>query len=318
MKILITGGAGFVGSHLCDSLLSSGHDIVVFIRDNQKIQNISHIADKIIIENVDVTKSSVLTKKLLDVKPDIIYHLAGQTSHKLSFDDPLYDIDANARSTLTILETIRKSELNSRFILGSTFVVIGKPENLPINEDSPCNPTSIYGANRLASENYCKIFNQVYGLDTITFRITNSFGPREQYLTPEKNAINFLIYNAFKGKEITIYNEGKFFRDVIYIDDVISALDILMNKGEKGNLYWISSNKKTWFYEIGKILEEKTNGIVNYGDATEYNKKVDVGNFLVDNSKLKSLGWNANISTRDGILKTMEYFSKKEISLTNL
>ena len=199
MKILITGGAGFVGSHLCDSLLSSGHDIVVFIRDNQKIQNISHIADKIIIENVDVTKSSVLTKKLLDVKPDIIYHLAGQTSHKLSFDDPLYDIDANAKSTLTILETIRKSELNSRFILGSTFVVIGKPENLPINEDSPCNPTSIYGANRLASENYCKIFNQVYGLDTITFRITNSFGPREQYLTPEKNAINFLIYNGFKG-----------------------------------------------------------------------------------------------------------------------
>ena len=84
----------------------------------------------------------------------------------------------------------------------------------------------------MASENYCKIFNQVYGLDTITFRITNSFGPREQYLTPEKNAINFLIYNAFKGKEITIYNEGKFFRDVIYIDDVISALDILMNKGE--------------------------------------------------------------------------------------
>ena len=171
--VLLTGGAGFVGSHLCDSLLSSGHDIVVFIRDNQKIQNISHIADKIIIENVDVTKSSVLTKKLLDVKPDIIYHLAGQTSHKLSFDDPLYDIDANAKSTLTILETIRKSELNSRFILGSTFVVIGKPENLPINEDSPCNPTSIYGANRLASENYCKIFNQVYGLDTITFRITN-------------------------------------------------------------------------------------------------------------------------------------------------
>ncbi len=308
MKILITGGAGFVGSHLCDSLISNGHEIVIFTRNPEKNQNISHILDKITIESVDVTDSSKLEKKILGIKPEIIFHLAGQTSHKLSFENPLYDIDANAKSTLTILETLRKSELNSRFILGSTFVVIGKPESLPINESSSCNPTSIYGASRLASENYCKIFNHVYGLDTVTFRITNSFGPREQYLTSEKNAINFLIYNASKGKEITIYNEGKFFRDVIYIDDVISGLDTIMNKGKKGNLYWISSNKKTWFHEIGSILEEKTNGTVLYGDATEYNKKVDVGNFLVDNSKLKSLGWNPSISVRDGILKTLEYF----------
>ncbi len=308
MKILITGGAGFVGSHLCDSLISNGHEIVIFTRNPEKNQNISHILDKITIESVDVTDSSKLEKKILGIKPEIIFHLAGQTSHKLSFENPLYDIDANAKSTLTILETLRKSELNSRFILGSTFVVIGKPESLPINESSSCNPTSIYGASRLASENYCKIFNHVYGLDTVTFRITNSFGPREQYLTSEKNAINFLIYSASKGKEITIYNEGKFFRDVIYIDDVISGLDTIMNKGKKGNLYWISSNKKTWFHEIGSILEEKTNGTVLYGDATEYNKKVDVGNFLVDNSKLKSLGWNPSISVRDGILKTLEYF----------
>ena len=239
MKILITGGSGFVGSHLCDSLISNGHEVIIFTRNLQKNQNISHILDKITIESVDVTDSSKLEKKILDVKPEIIFHLAGQTSHKLSFENPLYDIDANAKSTLTILETLRKSELNSRFILGSTFVVIGRPESLPINEDSPCNPTSIYGASRLASENYCKIFNQVYGLDIVTFRITNSFGPREQYLTSEKNAINFLIYNASKGKEITIYNEGKFFRDVIYIDDVISGLDTIMNKGKKGNLYWI-------------------------------------------------------------------------------
>ena len=254
----------------------------------------------------------ILKKKILEINPDVIFHLAGQTSHKNSFENPLYDIDVNAKSTLTILETLRKSDLKSRFILGSTFVVIGRPENLPVNEQSICNPTSIYGANRLASENYCKIFNEVYGLDTLIFRITNSFGPREKSLTPAKNAINFLIHNAFKGKEITIYNEGKFFRDVIYIDDVISALGILMNKGKKGNLYWISSNKKTWFYEIGKILENKTNGTVIYGEATEYNKKVDVGNFLVDNSKLKSLGWNPKISVEDGILKTIEYFSNKK------
>jgi len=317
MKVLITGGAGFVGSHLCDSLISNGHNPVIFTRDIRKNHNVAHILEKITIENVDVTNHSSLEKKIIEINPDVIFHLAGQTSHKLSFENSLYDVDVNTKSTLTILETLRKSKLNCRFILGSTFVVIGRPDSLPINEESQCNPTSIYGANRLASENYCKIFHEVYGLDTVIFRITNSFGPREQYLTPSKNAINFLIYNAFKEKEITIYNKGNFFRDVIYIDDVIPALDILMNKGKKGNLYWISSNKKTWFYEIGKILEENTNGTVIYGDATEYNKKVDVGNFLVDNSKLKSLGWNPSISVSAGILKTIDYFSSIEKSISS-
>ena len=82
-----------------------------------------------------------------------------------------------------------------------------------------------------------------------------------------------------------------------------------MKNGQSGNSYWISSNTKTWFSEIGKILEENTCGIINYGESTEYNKKVDVGNFLVDNSKLQSLGWKPSISVKNGILKTIEYFS---------
>lgn len=309
MKIVITGGAGFVGSHLCDSLVADGHELILFVRDSKKTQNVNHILDKIIIENVDVTDHSNLEKKLIEHDPDVIFHLAGQTSHKRSFEKPFFDIDVNAKSTLSILEILRQSKIKSRFILGSTFVVIGKPENLPITEQSPCNPTSIYGANRLTSEHYCKIYNQVYGIDAISFRITNSYGPREQFLTSEKNAINFLIYNAFQGKDITIFNEGKFFRDVIFIDDVITGLKIIMDKGQSGELYWISSNVKTWFYEIGKILENKTNGNVIYGPSTDYNKKVDVGNFLVDNSKLKSLGWEPKIPLEEGISKTINYFS---------
>src|SRR2546423_879081 len=87
--------------------------------------------------------------------------------------------------------------------------------------------------------------NVIHNLDTIIFRITNSFGPREQYLTPVKNAINFLIYKAFKDEDVTIYNQGKFFRDVIYISDVISGLKTIMLNGKPGNLYWISSGNKT-------------------------------------------------------------------------
>ena len=306
MKIMITGGMGFIGSHLCDNLVDD-HEIIILTKSESKKINLKESLSKIQIENLDITNFSKLEKVILKHKPEIIIHLAGQTSHAKSFENPIYDIDINAKSTLCILETIRSNNLNCKFILGSTFIVIGKPTQLPVNEETPCFPTTIYGTNRLASENYCKIYHDVHGLDTIIFRITNSFGPREQYLTT-KNAINHLIYKAFKGMEITIYNNGKFFRDLIYVDDVISAIKSIMLKGQSGNLYWISSNNKTWFYQLGEILEKLTDTPVVYIDPPQYTKQVDVGNFLVDNSKLCSLGWKPNIPVENGIKKTLDYF----------
>ena len=306
MKIMITGGMGFIGSHLCDNLVDD-HEIIILTKSESKKINLKESLSKIQIENLDITNFSKLEKVILKHKPEIIIHLAGQTSHAKSFENPIYDIDINAKSTLCILETIRSNNLNCKFILGSTFIVIGKPTQLPVNEETPCFPTTIYGTNRLASENYCKIYHDVHGLDTIIFRITNSFGPREQYLTT-KNAINHLIYKAFKGMEITIYNNGKFFRDLIYVDDVISAIKSIMLKGQSGNLYWISSNNKTWFYQLGEILEKLTDTPVVYIDPPQYTKQVDVGNFLVDNSKLCSLGWKPSIPLQNGIKKTLDYF----------
>ena len=305
---MITGGTGFVGSHLCDSLVANNHDVILLARNDKRKENVVKYMNKIKLEYIDVTKFPQLEKSIEKNKPDVIFHLAGETSHKKSFEDPMYDVDANTKSTLCILETIKNLDLRCRFILGSTFIVVGKPQKLPIDENSPCNPTTIYGANRLTSENYCKIYHNVYNLDTVIFRITNSFGPREQYETPIKNALNFLIYQAYKGDEVTIFHQGKFFRDVIYISDVISALKTIMEKGKQGNLYWISSGKKTWFYEIAKWLEELSGAKISYVEPSPYTKKVDVGNFLVDNSKLKSLGWDIKTSVKEGIVKTLEYF----------
>lgn len=307
MKILITGGMGFVGSHLCDELLKENHKLVIITKNNTKKNNVLHILQKIKIEKVDITNFPKLGKCIEKHKPQIIIHLAGETSHSKSFEEPLYNVDSNAKSTLFILEKIRKTNLKCKFILGSTFIVVGKPNKLPVNEQTPCNPTTIYGTNRLASEYYCKIYHQVYGLDTLIFRITNSFGPREQTV-PYKNAINYLIHQAFKRKEITIFNKGKFFRDLIYISDVVSGIITIMKKGKSGNLYWISSYKKIWFHKLGTWLEELTNTKVKYVKTPRYTKKVDVGSFVVDNHKLKSLGWKPKTSIKEGIEKTLQYF----------
>lgn len=303
---MITGGLGFIGSHLSDILLKQKHKIILLTKSHSKMTNITHLKNKIVVEKVDVTNFSKLGSVLEKYRPDIIVHLAGQTSHSKSFENPISDIDVNAKSTIFMLEKIRSLDLKCRFILGSTFVVIGKPKKLPVDEETPCNPTMLYGVNRLASEQYCKIYHDVYGIDTVTFRITNSFGPREQYI-PNKNAVNFLVYKAFKGEKITIYDNGKFFRDLIYVSDVVTAISLLIKKGKRGNLYWISSGEKTWFYQLGKWLEELTSAKVKYIKSPAYTKKVDVGNFVVDNSKLKSLGWTKKITVKEGIKKTLDY-----------
>ena len=137
-----------------------------------------------------------------------------------------------------------------------------------------------------------------------------SFGPREQYVA-NKNAINFLIYRAFREEEITIYDKGNFFRDIIYVSDVVSAIKTIMQKGQSGNIYWISSATKTWFYDLGDWLKELTNSQIKYVESPNYTKKVDVGNFLVDNSKLKSLGWTINTPIKEGIQQTLDYFKSK-------
>ena len=312
MKFLVIGGLGFIGSHLAESLIKNGYNVKILTKTFSKKSNIKILNKKIKIEKIDITNFRKLGRCIEQFKPDVIIHLAGNTSHSKSFEEPLKDVDSNAKSTLFMLEKIRELDLKCKFLLGSTFIVIGKPKKLPIDENTPCNPTTIYGTNRLASEYFCKIYHDVYGLDTNIFRITNSYGPREQII-PKKNAVNFLIYKAFKKEKISIYNKGMFFRDFIYVDDVISGINIILKNGKSGELYWISSGKKTWFYQFGNILEKITGCKVKYAETPTYTKKVDVGNFVVNNSKLKSLGWKQKVNLEKGIKKTLEYFTDKNL-----
>ena len=280
---------------------------MILTKTLSKKDNIENSSGSIQIEKVDLVNFKRLGQIIEKFKPDTIIHLAGNTSHSKSFEEPLDDIESNTKTTLFMLEKIRELGLSCKFVLGSTFIVIGRPEKLPVTENTPCNPTTIYGTNRLASEHYCKIYYDVYGIDTLVFRITNSFGPREQ-IVAKKNAINFLIHQAYRGEKITIFNEGKFFRDLIYISDVVSAIKIIMKKGKSGNLYWISSNKKTWFYKLGNMLEKLTNAKTKFVETPRYTKKVDVGNFVVDNSKLRSLGWKPNYTLEDALAETYQWY----------
>ena len=311
MKILVTGGLGFIGSHLVKSLSKKNHKITILTKTLSKRSNISESVKNVDIKKIDITNFRKVGKIIEENKPDVIIHLAGNTSHSVSFEKPLEDVDTNTKTTLFLLQKIKDLNLPCRFILGSTFIVIGKPEKLPIDENTPCNPTTIYGTNRLASEHLCKIYHKVYGIKTNIFRITNSYGPKEQII-PKKNAVNFLIHQAYSNQKLSIYNKGEFFRDLIYVDDVIDGINIILKKGKSGELYWISSGKKLWFKKFAKVLQKITNCTINFPVTPEYTKKVDVGNFVVNNSKLKKLGWKPKISIDEGIKRTLDFFETNQ------
>jgi len=307
-NVLITGGLGFVGSSLAEDLLRKDCQVVLLSRSDRKLKNIASFVNKVKLEYGDVTDFNWLRETVLKHKPDVIFHLAGQLTSYESFEKPLYDVDANSKSTIALLEAVRKLKTPCRFILGSTFWVVGRTEGLPINEETPCHPLNIYAANRLASEHYCKIYNEVYDIDSLVMRLANTFGAREQHDNPRKAALNALIYKGYKGETIQIYNEGKFFRDYIYISDIVSAAEVIMEKGKAGECYFVGSGVKTWFYEIGRWLEELTKGKVVYIQSPDYHKRINVGNVVVDNTKIRSLGWNWQVSVKEGIMKTLEYY----------
>jgi len=307
--ILITGGLGFLGSNLAATLIERDK-VTLVSKGVSKMSNISDIAGKVNIDILDITRSDLLRDLVLTYKPDVIFHLAGQLTSYESFENPLYDVDVNSKTTLVILEAIRELKNTCRLILGSTFWVVGKPDKLPVNEETPCKPQNIYAANRLASENYCSIYHSVYDLDTVVMRLTNTFGIKEQYANKKKAALNNLLYMAMNGENVPIYNKGNFFRDYIYISDVVSAAEAIMDKGRSGECYFVGTGIKTWFYDIGKWLNELTGCTTVNVNPPEYHKRIDVGNIVVDNNKLKGLGWDYKVSVKEGLIKTLDYYKE--------
>lgn len=308
MKIIITGGTGFIGSSLAKKLLVDNHDLMLITRSDKKNSNVSDFIDKIRIEYCDVTNEEKMNKIIIDFSPDVIFHFAGQLTTYESFENPLYDVDVNSKSTLIILEAMRNLKNKCRLLLGSTFWVIGRPEKLPVTENDSCNPRSVYAADRLASEHFCSIYNIVYGLDTVVLRFTNTYGKHEQYLNPKKAALNFLLFKAFNGEDVPIYSKGAFFRDYVHVDDVVEACKVILQKGKSGETYFVGTGIKTWFTEIANIIQEFTKAKIVYIDPPPYHQKIDVGNFVIDNTKLKNLGWTSKIDIKTGIKTILDYF----------
>jgi UDP-glucose 4-epimerase len=306
-SILITGGFGFIGSNLAKKALEKDFSVTLLSKSDKRLKNIKGIEDKvqIIYKNVKDIENEVEGK-------DYIFHLASTVDNYNINSDPYLDIDINCNGTIALLEACRKHNPLARIVLASTFFVNGNLDKLPANPQSPCNPMGLYPATRLAAEHFCKIYNQVFNLNSVIARFTNVFGVNEESTNKKKAAFNYLIKLATEDKGVPVYGDGGFKRDYIYVDDVSKALLTIADKGEKGEIYYVGRGEGVKFIDLMNIIiEEAGKGKIEYMSPPEFHNKVGIVNYFADISPLRKLGWEPEISIREGIRRTIKSYKNE-------
>ncbi|MFX0126489.1 MAG: NAD-dependent epimerase/dehydratase family protein, partial [Candidatus Hodarchaeota archaeon] len=254
MKILITGGLGFIGSSLGKYLVDREHEITLLSRSKRKISNISEFKDNVEVLILPVEEIKEEVKDF-----DVIFHFASSVDNYAIIENDLNrDININCKGTLNLLDACQKYNRKCRLIFGSSFFVVGKPKKLPVDETAECNPLSLYAATRLCGEHFCKIYRNIFGLKTIIVRFVNVFGEKEQFTDKKKAAFNYMIGQVLQGKPITMYDDGLVKRDYIHISDVVRACEVIMNKGIDGETYFVGRGEGIMLKNLFEMIIEET------------------------------------------------------------
>jgi UDP-glucose 4-epimerase len=218
MKALVTGGAGFIGSHLVDLLLSKGREVVVI--DNLATGRRSQVPESAVFLQGDVSDAELLAKALPGC--DVVFHLAAVSSVQDSLDRPIKVHDTNLTATLALLEAAVRHKV-PRFVFSSSAAVYGDTEGEPAREDMIPKPMSHYAVQKLASEHYCQVYHRLHGLETVCLRYFNVYGPRQRADSPYSGVIAKFIEAARAGQPITIFGDGEQTRDFCHVKDVALA-----------------------------------------------------------------------------------------------
>ncbi|SHG53268.1 NAD-dependent epimerase/dehydratase family protein [Ornithinibacillus halophilus] len=308
MKVLITGGLGFIGSHVVDQLLEIENTDVVIV-DQSNSMNTYWKKESLTIYQMDVNDpklGAIFAKE----KPDVVIHLAAQVSVTESIKAPSNDALVNILGTIHVLECAVKYGVK-KIIFSSSAAVYGDPEFIPINESHPVEPTSFYGLSKLACEKYIRLFHQLYGLEYGILRFANVYGPR-QTTDGEAGVISIFIDRLVKRTPITVYGDGTQTRDFVFVKDIADACVRMVDCKDSCTLN-VGSGKETSLNELVYLLSNELNGnmIVNYrnkreGDITR--------SCLQNNAIYEKVGWKPKYSMKTGLKKTFSFFEMRNSS----
>ena len=305
MRITVTGGAGFIGSHLVDRLIEDGHTVQVI--DNLYTGNKDFVHSKAQFVELDIRDPSVCSV-LEEFRPDYIFHEAAQTEVSTSMSDPMLDCDINLMGLINLLNAAVKLDVK-KFLMPSSAAVYGNLDTLPLNEEMIGNPSSFYGLTKLTTEHYLRIYYEAFGLPYICYRYSNVFGPR-QGNGGEGGVISIFAKATVKGSPIIIYGDGKQTRDFIYVDDVVEA-NILGMQHQVTGIYNVSTGISS---SVNLLVDEFRN--ISGKDIEIVYDKPRLGDIrdsvLATDKSEKELLFKAKYNLHDGLIKTYEYFKTVE------
>ncbi|MCD6094580.1 SDR family oxidoreductase [bacterium] len=304
MKILITGGAGFIGSHLVDRLIKQNHKVVVV--DNLSTGKKKNLNPKAKFYKIDI-RSPKISQIFERERPKIVFHFAAQIDLRKSIEDPIRDAKINILGSLNLLENCKRFRVK-RFIFASTGgAIYGDAHIIPTPEDYPEFPLSPYGIEKLAIDKYLNYYHKVFGLPFISLRLANVYGPR-QNSKGEAGVVAIFCDKMLQGQQPIINGNGKQTRDFVYVDDVVEA-SILAMKSKKTGIYNIGTGKETDINTIFRKLKrlttsncKKVHGPVKPGEQKRS---------CLDFSKAKKeLGWRPKYSVDRGLEEVVRWFQK--------
>ena len=308
MKILVTGGAGFIGSTVVDTYLRHGHQVVVV--DNLVTGRFSNLNPEVTFYQLDI-RSTNLAQVFDKERPEVVNHHAAQMDVRRSVSDPIYDADVNVKGSLNLLECARKYGTKQVIYSSSGGTVYGEPMYLPCDENHPIKPICPYGATKYMMEMYLYMYREMYGLDFTVFRYPNVYGPRQDP-KGEAGVVAIFTGQMSQGEQIIIHGDGEQQRDFVFVEDVAEANLLAANQREGGFIYNLGAGEPTSVNQVFQTLKTITGYDRDpiYGPA----RLGETRRIYLDASKVRrELGWRPATSLMDGMAKTVDYFKTMEL-----
>jgi nucleoside-diphosphate-sugar epimerase len=303
MSVLVTGGAGFIGSHLVEGLVAKGYDVTVLDNFSNKQPKVQGAGFEVIEGDVcDLNRAMEVTKGV-----DVVYHLAAVLGVEYAYQHPTETLDVEIMGTRNILEGMRKNDVGM-IVYGSSSEVYGEPESLPITEGDRTAPKSTYGVAKLTGERYCQAYRRAYGIDCVILRYFNVYGPRQD----DRFVIPRFIRAALQGASLSIYGDGNQLRDFTFVKDAVRfTMTAAQSDQAKGQTLNVATGVATKALDLAKLVLNLTSSnssiVLKDFDQSNRPREIEVFNRVANIGKARQLGYEPQTSLRDGIAATISW-----------
>jgi len=321
--VLISGGAGFIGSALVDALSNICCQIILLLRPGRSFSTIPNASAKIVTVHGDIRKRQTWAGSLDGV--DYVFHLAAQTSGYVANNDPLADLDANVVPVLEMMEACRQGGLKPAILYSGTVTEMGLPQRVPVDESAQDLPVTVYDIHKLTGEKYLQFYSREADIPAVTLRLANVYGPGRNVGSGDRGVLNLMVKNALNNKPLTVYGDGSNTRDYIFIDDVVSAFLVAGVRASdlKGSYYLIGSGEGTRIVDAFNLVADRVKHKTGISPAVEHIpspdslSSIEDRDFIADTSAFRSAtSWAPQVPLAEGIDRIIEHLVSQQKTYT--